>query len=822
MSSAALAPPALPSRADVVVIGGGIVGCSIAYHLVRRGVTNVILLERRKLTCGTTWHAAGLVAQLRATHNMTRLARYSGELYQSLEAETGQAAGFVTTGSLTVATTDERHQEILRQASMAGCFGVTVEPVSVAAVAERWPDAFTGDLVGAVHLPGDGSTSPIDTTLALAAGARARGARILEGVTVTGVIREAGRVCGVETSQGSVAAPTVVNAAGIWARELGASCGVNVPLHAAEHFYVVTEPIENLPEALPTLRDPDGCAYFKREAGGALLVGFFEPVAKPWGADGIPEDFAFDSLPEDWPHLEPQLERAALRVPALRDVGLRLFLNGPESFTPDDRYLLGEAPELRGFFVAAGFNSVGIQSAGGVGKVLADWIVDGHPPMDLWDVDLRRMLPFQGNPDYLRERTVEVVGLLYAMHWPFRQFETARDVRHSALHDELKGRGACFGELAGWERPNWFAPGEESPAYAYSYGRQNWFGRSAVEHRSVREAAGIFDQSSFAKLTVEGPDACTLLNRICANDVAVEPGTAVYTQWLNDAGGIEADLTVTRVAEDRFLVVTGAATPVRDLDWLRRHTPDGAKVVLADTTESLAVLGVMGPNSRALLAGLTAADLSTDAFPFRTSREIEVAGVPVRATRITYVGELGWELYVAPAQAVDLYRAVRTSGEAFGICDAGYHALDSLRIEKGYRHWGHDVTPDDTPLEAGLGFAVAFAKDAPFIGREALLRQRDRGVERRLVAFALEDPEPLLLHDEPIWRDGERVGRTSSGAFGHTLGRSCGLGWIDWGPDDDERSLGRSEWKIEIACMKHRARASLRPLYDRRSERVSA
>ena len=812
----------LPTHADCVVIGGGIVGCSGAYHLALRGAANVVLLERRKLTCGTTWHAAGLVAQLRATHNMTRLARYSAELYQSLEAETGQATGYTATGSLTVATTEGRHQEILRQASMAGCFGVSVEPVSVAAVAERWPQAYTGDLVGAVHVPGDASTSPVDTTLALAAGARARGARILEGVTVKRVVREANRVRGVETSHGSIEAPVVVNAAGMWARELGRACGVNVPLHAAEHFYVVTEPVEDLPESLPTLRDPDGCAYFKREAGGALLVGFFEPVAKPWGMDGIPEDFAFDTLPEDWPHLEPQLERAALRLPALRDVGMRLFLNGPESFTPDDRYLLGEAPELRGFFVAAGFNSVGIQSAGGAGKVLADWILDGHPPMDLWDVDLRRMLPFQGDPTYLRERTVEAVGLLYAMHWPFRQFETARNVRHSPLHGELEARGACFGELAGWERPNWFAPGEQRPAYAYSYGRQNWFEHSAAEHRGVRSSVGIFDQSSFAKLSVEGPAACGVLNRICGNDVDVEPGTAVYTQWLNEAGGIEADLTVTRLAEDRYLVVSGAATPVRDLDWLRRNTPEAASASLADVTESLAVLGVMGPHARTLLAGLTSADLSNQAFPFRASRELELAGVPLRATRITYVGELGFELYVAPDRAAELYRALRSAGEPLGLRDAGYHALDSLRIEKGYRHWGHDVTPDDTPLEAGLGFAVAFDKRAAFIGREALLRQRERGVERRLVAFSLEDSEPLLLHDEPVWRDGERVGRTSSGGFGHTLGRACGLGWIAWASGDSARSLASSEWQIEIACERSAARASLRPLYDPRGERIRA
>ncbi|MCP4002946.1 MAG: FAD-dependent oxidoreductase [bacterium] len=810
----------LPARAGAVIVGGGIVGCSIAYHLTRRGLRNVVLLERRKLTCGTTWHAAGLVAQLRATHNMTRLARYSAELYEHLAEETGQATGFTRTGSLSVATGPERLEELLRQASMARCFDVEVEVCTPEQVAERWPHARTDDLAGAVFVPGDASTGPVDTTIALAAGARAGGAQIFENTRVTKLLHEGGRVRGVHSERGSIESPVVVNAAGMWARELGASCGVNVPLHAAEHFYVITEPIPGLPEALPTLRDPDGCAYFKREAGGALLVGFFEPVAKPWGMNGIPDSFAFDCLPDDWEHLEPELEAAALRVPALQDVGMRLFFNGPESFTPDDRYLLGEAPELRGCFVAAGFNSVGIQSAGGAGKVLADWIVDGRPPMDLWDVDIRRVFPYQAAPDYLEARTVETLGLLYAMHWPFRQYETARDQRHSPLHEELAARGACFGELAGWERPNWFAPGETAPTYEYSYGRQNWFERSAAEHRGVREAVGLFDQTSFAKTSVEGPDACRELERICANRVDVEPGTAVYTQWLNPAGGIEADLTVTRLAEERYLIVGGAATQVRDLDWLRRNIADDSRVELADVSQSLAVLGVMGPSARALLASLTETDLSNGAFPFRASRQIEVAGLPVRATRITYVGELGWELYVAPPDALALYRALRGAGEGLGVVDAGYHALDSLRMEKAYRHWGHDVTPDDTPLEAGLGFAIAFDKPGGFIGRESLSRQRERGLERRLVVFVLEDPAPLLLHDEPVWRDGVLVGRTTSGAFGHSVGRACGLGYVSWSPHDSAAAIRESHWEIEIANQRHAARASLRPLYDPKSERI--
>jgi 4-methylaminobutanoate oxidase (formaldehyde-forming) len=804
----------------VVVIGGGVIGCSVAYHLARRGVSDVVLLERKALTSGTTWHAAGLVAQLRATQNMTKLARYSAELYESLAAETGQETGFRRTGSLSVATHAERLEELLRGASMARCFGLEVEVLAAKEIAERHPLVETADLVGGVYLPGDASTSPVDTTLALAAGAKARGATILDRTQVTGVLQENGRVLGASTAEGDVEAPIVVNAAGMWARAVGQMCGVNVPLHAAEHFYVITEPIADPTQWLPTLRDPDGCAYYKFEAGGQLLIGFFEPVAKPWGMDGIPESFEFDQLPDDWEHLEPELEGTMRRIPKLRETGIRLFFNGPESFTPDDRYLLGEAPGLRGFFVAAGFNSVGIQSAGGAGQVLSDWIVDGHPPLDVWDVDLRRMLPFQGDDAYLRARTVETVGLLYAMHWPFRQYETARGVRASPLHGRLAARGACFGELAGWERANWFAPGETAPRYEYSYGRQNWFEHSAAEHRAVREAVGLFDQSSFGKLMVEGPDAERVLGRICAGDVSGPPGQAVYTQWLNERGGIEADLTVTRVREDSYLVVGGAATTVRDLDWLRRNTPSGARVEITETTEALCVLSVMGPRSRELLQSLSDEDLSADAFPFRASREISVAGAPVRATRITYVGELGWELYCSPDHAPRLYDAVVQSGARFGLRDAGYHALDSLRMEKGYRHWGHDVTPDDTPLEAGLGFAVAWDKADGFIGREALLAQRERGLERRLVGFALEDPEPGLIHDEPIWRDGQLVGQTTSGSYGHTIGCALALGYIEWRASDGARALRESRFEIEIACRRVPARASLRPFYDARGERV--
>jgi 4-methylaminobutanoate oxidase (formaldehyde-forming) len=677
-----------------------------------------------------------------------------------------------------------------------------------------------GDLVGAVHLPKDGQTNPVDTTQALAKVAKRRGARVLENVNVTDIIVEKGRVKGVRTSFGDIEAEFVVNCAGMWAHRLGASAGATVPLHAAEHFYIVTEAIPGLPAHLPVLRDADACTYFKEDTG-KLLVGWFEPVAKPWGMNGIPESFAFDSLPDDLEHIEPLLEAAIHRVPALGEAGIQLFFNGPESFTPDDRYLLGETPEVRNLFVAAGFNSIGIQSAGGAGKVLADWIVDGYPPMDLWDVDIRRVMPFQRNQRYLKDRTVEALGLLYAMHWPFRQPETARGVRRSTLHDRLKERGACFGELAGWERPNWFAPEGIKAEYHYSYGRQNWFDYSAEEHKAVRRSVGLFDQSSFGKYVLEGPDAESVLNRISANNVTVPIGHIVYTQWLNERGGIEADLTVTRESENRFLIVTAAAAQTRDLAWLRRNIPDGARAVAFDATSAYAVLAVMGPRSRELLSRLTDADLSNEAFPFATSQVIDVGYARARASRITYVGELGWELYVPTEFAQGVFDAIIEEGASADLQLAGYHAMNSLRTEKAYRHWGHDVTDEDTPLEAGLGFAVAWSKSGGFIGRDALLRQREGGLRRRLVQIALADTGKLLYHNEPIWRDGALVGRITSGAFGHTVGKPLGMGYIEnVGGTVDAAFIHSGRYEIEVAGQRVSAEVALRPFYDPTNRRV--
>jgi len=812
----------LPNRASVVIVGGGIVGCSLAYHLTLRGCTDVVLLERKQLTCGTTWHAAGLVGQLRATYNLTRLAQYTTNLYASLEQETGQATGFRQTGSIAVATNMARFEELKRGASMAKCFGLEVQTLAPSEIASLWPGVRIDDLVGGVFLPKDGRTNPIDTTQALAKGAKSRGARIYENCAAQDILIENGKAVGVRTEFGEIRADMVVNCAGMWAHTLGAKAGTTVPLHAAEHFYIVTEPMEGLHSNMPVLRDPDGCAYFKEDAG-KLLVGWFEPVAKPWGMKGIPETFSFDSLPDDLEHIEPLLTAAMHRTPALEKTGINLFFNGPESFTPDDRYLLGETPEVRNLFVAAGFNSIGIQSAGGAGKVLADWMLDGHPPMDLWDVDIRRAMPFQRNRSYLRDRTVETLGLLYAMHWPYRQPETARGVRRSILHDRLAAHGACFGEVAGWERPNWYAPPGVKAEYEYSYGRQNWFDYSAQEHNAVRNAVGLFDQSSFAKFLVQGPDAEKVLNQICANNMAVPVGKVVYTQWLNERGGIEADLTVTREASDRFLVVTAAATQTRDFAWLQRQIPHDARATATDLGASMAVLGLMGPRSRELLQRLSDADFSNAAFPFGTSQVIDLAYARVRASRITYVGELGWELYVPVECAPGVFDALMKEGEPLGLKLAGYHALNSLRMEKGYRHWGHDISDEDTPLQAGLEFAVSWKKPDGFLGRAALLQQKEAGVTRKLVQFALHDANALLYHNEPIWRDGAIVGRISSGMFGHALGKSLGMGYVELGAlAGNDAALLAANYEIEVAGVKVPATASLAGFYDPQSLRVKA
>lgn len=811
----------LPQKARAVIIGGGVSGCSVAYHLAKLGWTDVLLLERKQLTCGTTWHAAGLIGQLRGSQNMTRLAKYSADLYARLEAETGVATGMRQVGSITVALTEERKHEIYRQATVARAFDIDAREISPQEVKEMYPHLNVSDVVGAVHLPLDGQCDPANIAMALAKGARQRGARIFEGVKVTAVETRDGRVSGVawekDGERGAIETDIVVNCAGMWARELGLKNGVTIPSHACEHFYLITEPIPGLTR-LPVLRVLDECAYYKEDAG-KMMLGAFEPVAKPWGMDGIPESFCFDQLPEDMEHFEPILEMGINRMPMLATAGIHTFFNGPESFTPDDRYYLGEAPELSGYWMATGYNSIGIVSSGGAGFALAQWMNDGEPPFDLWEVDIRRMQPFQRNRRYLKERVSETLGLLYADHFPYRQVTTARGVRRSPLHEHLKARGAVFGEVAGWERANWFARDGQEREYRYSWWRQNWFGNQREEHLAVRSRVGLFDMTSFGKIRVEGRDARQFLQRLCANDMDVAPGRIVYTQMLNARGGIESDLTVTRLSETAFFLVVPGATLQRDLAWLRKHLGDEF-VVVTDVTAAESVLCLMGPDARNLIQKVSPNDFSNGNNPFGTFQEIEIGMGLARAHRVTYVGELGWELYVSTDQAAHVFEAIEEAGADLGLKLCGLHTLDSCRIEKAFRHFGHDITDEDHVLEAGLGFAVKAGKP-DFIGRDAVLRKKEAGLSRRLVQFRLKDPEPLLFHNEAIVRDGSIVGTVTSGNYGHHLGGAVGLGYVPC-PGESEADMLASSYEIEIAGERFAAEASLKPMYDPKSERVRA
>ncbi len=810
---------ASPSAARVVIVGGGIVGTSVAYHLTKLGWRDVVLLEHGSLSCGTTWHAAGLVGQLRSSSNLTRLIRYSVELYGRLEAETGQSTGWKRCGSVSVARNAERMVQLRRNASVANSYGIEAHVISREEAGARYPLMRVDDLVGAVWIPGDGKANPADITQALARGARAGGARLLEGVKVTGVHIARGAVAGVETSAGPIATEILVNCAGMWARELGRMSGVTIPLHACEHMYIVTQPIAGVSSDLPVLRDPDGHIYVKEEVQG-LLMGGFDPWAKPWGTEGIPEGFAFGTLKEDWGKFEILMTNALQRLPALETAEVRTFMNGPESFTPDNYFILGEAPEVRRYYVGAGFCSGGIAAAGGAGRALAEWIVEDRPPMDLWQADIRRFAPFHGDRRFLRERVSEIVGVHYNIAFPNRELTSGRGLRRSPLHERLRDRRAAFGAKMGWERANWFAPEGVAPEPVYSFGRQNWFPYSAAEHRAAREAVALFDQTSFAKLRLDGADAEAVLQRLCANDVAVPPGRIVYTAMLNERGGFESDLTVTRLSRDAYLIVTGSAQRTRDLDWIRRHLPAGARAAVSDVTEAYAVLGLMGPRSRDLLARVSGADLGNGAFPFGTSQEIGIRGATVRASRITYVGELGWELYVPVEQAGGVYDALWEAGRDLGLRDAGYYAMESLRMEKAYRAWGREVTTDDTPWEAGLGFAVRLDKPVPFMGREELLSRRAQPLTKRLLTFVLEDETALPWGDEPILRDGRVIGAVTSAAFGHTLGRAVAMGYVRDPGGVGERYIESGAFALDIGGDRVAARAGLAAPYDPRALRV--
>ncbi len=810
----------LPTHARVIIVGGGVIGCSIAYHLAKLGWRDVVLLERKQLTSGTTWHAAGLLTTLRDTETQTRLAKYTLELYRKLADETGQATGLIGCGSIQLAMTPAKAEEMRRGFNIARSFGVQAQEVSAADVAKMWPLADVSDLEAAFHFPDDARANPTDVTQALAKGARAGGVRIFENTPVLDILTSNGRATGVRTAQGELQAEYVVICCGMWSRAVGRMAGVNIPLQPAEHYYLISEPMAGVHPMLPILRDPGRSAYIREEAG-KLMVGLFEDVAAPWARDGIPEGFAFGEIAPDWDRMYPYMERAMQRVPRLLETGIKLLFCGPESFTPDHNYLMGEAPNLRNLFVAAGFNSLGILSGGGVGHVMSEWIVNGHPPMDVWSVNLRRMHRWQDNDAYLWDRTRESLGIGYQDHWPFRQWSTARGVKKAILHDRLAAAGACFGESAGWERPNWYADPGQSPVYEYAWGRQNWFANNAAEHKAVRESVGLFEQSSFAKLMVQGRDAMRVLNRICTANVDVAPGRCVYTQFLNPRGGIEADLTVTRLAQDRYLVVTAAFTQTHVESWIRDHLPEDAFCLITDVTDAYSMLNIQGPRSRALLQSLSQDDFSNAAFPFATAREVRLGYQTVLALRLTYMGELGWELYIPTSFTLPVYDALCAAGKEFGLRHCGYHTLNSLRIEKAYRDWSHDIGPDDSPVEAGLAFTCAWDKPDGFIGREALLAQKAAGLpNRRLVQFLLEDPQAMLYHNEPIHRDGELNGRVTSAMFGHTLGAATALGYVTNPSGVSDEYILSGKYAIQVADRRVEAKASIQPMYDPKSLRV--
>jgi len=812
---------ALPSHAQIVVIGGGIIGCSTAYHLARDHKADVILLEQGKLTSGSTWHAAGLVGQLRSSASITRVLKYSVELYKGLEAETGLATGWKMTGCLRLATNQDRWTEYKRLATTAKSFGMDMQLVSPDEVKRMWPLMDTSDLVGASWLPTDGQASPSDITQSLAKGARMHGARLFENVRVTGFEMKDGRILKVKTDQGDIVCDKVVNCAGQWARQVGAMAGINVPLQPVKHQYIITERLPGLATDAPTLRDPDRRTYFKEEVGG-LVMGGYEPNPQGWTTGDVPNDWEFRLFDDDFDHFEQHMVQAIERVPGLADVGVKQMINGPESFTPDGNFILGVAPECANMFVGAGFNAFGIASGGGAGWVLAQWVVDGEAPLDLWVVDIRRFSGLHRDRQWVSDRTLEAYGKHYTIGYPHEEYASGRPYIVSPLYERLKAHRAVFGSKLGWERPNWFAPEGMEAKDVYAMGRQNWFEPVGDEHKHVREAVGVFDQSSFAKYEMAGKDAQKALDFICANDVSKPAGRLTYTQLLNTRGGIEADLTVARLADNKFYIVTGTGFRTHDLAWIGDHIPSGLDARLVDVTEQFGTLSLMGPNARKVLEAVTDADVSNAAFPFGHVREIEIAGATVRALRVTYVGELGWELHVPIGATGEVFDALMAAGKPHGIRPVGYRALESLRLEKGYRAWGSDITPNDTPFEAGLGWAVKLRKDTDFLGRKPLEKLGNAPLTKRLACFTVDDKNVVLVGRETILRDGQPVGYLTSGGYGYTVGKNIGFGYVRNAGGVDDAFLTGGNYELVVAMERVPATIHLEPLFDPAATRVKA
>ena len=815
-------PPVLPERARVVVVGGGVIGCSVAYHLAHMGWKDVVLLERDRLTSGTTWHAAGLMVTFGSTsETSTEMRKYTRDLYARLEAETGVATGFNPVGFIEVACDPDRLIEYRRVSAFNRHCGVDVHEISAAQVKDLFPLAHTDDILAGFYVKEDGKANPVDVTMALAKGARLQGATVLERVPVTGFLQRRGAVAGVQTPYGDIEAEYVVNCAGMWARQLAARAGVNVPLQSAEHYYLLTERIPGLSPDWPVLEDPASYGYFREEVGG-MMLGLFEPVCAPWKVGGVPEDFSFGDLAPDWDRMGPYIETAMRRVPVLLETGVKKLFCGPESFTPDLQPVVGEAPELKNYFVAAGLNSIGILTGGGLGRVMAHWIVTGRPDVDVTGFNIDRLHTYQANPEYRRTRTVESLGMVYQCHYPTRSMLTARGAKLSPVHARLAARGAFFRDVSGWEGADWYAPpGVQPTVERLSWGRQEWFPYWQAEHEAARAGVIVMDMSFMAKFLVQGRDAGRVLEHISANHVDGPAGRITYTQWLNAGGTLEADLTVTKLDDERFWVVASDTAHRHVLTWMRRHIPDDAHAFVTDVTSGHAQINVQGPRSRELMQSVTTCDLSDAAFPFRCAREIDVGFARALCVRITYLGELGYELYIPAEQATHVYDRLVAAGERVGLRHAGLKALASLRMEKGYRDYGHDIDNTDSVLEAGLGFAVDLKKPGGFIGRETVLAKKAAGpLHRRLVQVLLKDPEPLLFHAEVVRRDGRALGYVRAASYGFTLGGAVGLAMIDAGEPIDQAYLDRGRWEVDVAGTRYPAIASLRPLYDPDNLRV--
>ena len=812
----------LPSHSEVVIIGGGIVGCSIAYHLAEKNI-DVTLIERKSLTCGTTWHAAGLVGQLRATKNLTKMAKYSTELYHKLNNTEGLSVGFSQNGSLSVAENHSRYEEFSRGVSMGRNFGLEIQEMSFEQMQEKYPlldfQNINDDVKGGFFHPNDGQINPVDITMCLAKEAKRMGCNIIEHNKVIAFDQKDKKITKVITDMGDISCDKIVIAAGMWSREIGKMCGVNIPLHACEHFYALTEYSPEIPKNLPVLRIPDAQIYVKEDAG-KLLIGAFEENAKPWGMNGIPESFEFDSLPNDLDHFGPILMNAMTRLPILNELGIQTYFNGPESFTPDDRYYLGKVPYKKNIFISTGFNSIGIQSAGGVGKIMSEWIINDKSKIDLWDVDIARVLDFQDDNEYLRERSSETLGLLYRVHWPFYQFQTSRNKIQSPLNEILKSNGACFGESAGWERANWYANSDQEPKYEYSYGRQNWFENVRVECDSVRSNVGLFDLTSFSKFLIQGDDSTNFLNYVCVSQMDIPIGKIAYTQMLNDDGGTEADITVTRLEENKYLYITAPTSHNKDLFWLKSHSNKFKDLDIIDATKMYGCLSLMGPNSRSFLQHLINSDISNKKFAFGYSKKIIINNVECLLNRITYVGELGFEIYIPYKNLIEIFNILLAKGKKVNLKLAGYHSLNSLRMEKGYLHWGHDITIEENPFEAGVGFCVDMNKK-DFLGKDKIEKKLKFGISKKKINFSLSDNKLLLYHNEPIYFDGVSIGEITSGMYGFSLDKSLGMGYISANNKYSiEDMLDLQKFEIEIAGTKYTANGSMKSFYDPKREKI--